>query len=288
MKQSNRPRHMTYLLAAFSASMLGMRGSAAPPSQAPIEPPPITMSGPPQGVRFFSSPNRQVHMRAYWVADERQLLISSYHQSAAPTAKTAELYKVRYWPTCTNRLADGSLLVCGKGPRNGNTIIERWRFGPPVYPLAITTPGSPGIGAGPLLDVDEVYDQKVTGRDLVERIVPLWGSTHERALAMFADSDDVYSIDLESGGLLLIASPLVKPDSVHAPILSRVDTAWSRELVSGAYVYAFEDKDVSDGATPYLFVLYDNNKDGIIDANAVLTKTTFDALGYGSAASWVP
>jgi hypothetical protein len=245
-----------------------------------VQPPPSNLVGPMSGALFYKSTDGVFHARAFIDVDNKSVRITSYKiTTPGQPEKQTQIIKVRYWPTSIAELSNGTLCVAGKGPRNGNTIVETWAFDPPAQT-------GTSWKAASLRAIDEVYNELAAGRDVVESMIPLWGGPAAALLVKFNDSKDVYSLTL-TGAYALVASPLFHQGVVYAPFLSTADGAWGGELVNGGFIYSFFLKEVPDPQASSMLLLEDSNKDGVIDGSVILTGAQFTALGYNLDAAWV-
>jgi hypothetical protein len=254
--------------------------------QAVQPPPPMGTGRQPYGERFFESPDKQFSMRAQYSGEDRTLSLISYYAGGAQPIKVYSSQPLRYWPTCVRELSNGVLLVAGKGARFGNTIIEVMRFGPPsLGPLS--TPSAPVLIPGPFLEVDEIVNHKLVGKELVEEMQCMLPS-RTKLLVRYHDSDDVYVLDVGDGTELLFASPTAKPGALHIPLLAQDGlVVWSRQRVAGGVVYGFQRTDVTDPAAQSRALLFDMDSNGSIETWSMYSVETYDAAGYSSPGTWV-
>lgn len=261
--------------------------SASVPQSPPVSPPSKEFASGVLGTPFYKSVDGLLRLRASFDSANPEVVIKSSYRSPAGYRKAWTTIKTAYWPTCVRELQNGVLLVAGKGRRYGNTVVEVWTFSPPAVPSVATV--SQGVVPGELTDVNPVYSGNDSGRQIVREALPVWGGA-PRALLQFDDSRDVYSVDIESGAIAMIASPDPARAAPHqaavVPLLSQTDRGFAGQLADGGYVYQFSIGRAAAGI-PSRVLLRDMNQDGAIELTESLTTTQWTALGYDVAAVWV-
>jgi hypothetical protein len=175
----------------------------------------------------------------------------------APPQFVSESFDLNYWPTAVCRITDDRLrtgrdiLVAGKRPSTGTTIIERWQ-------LTLSSPGSPTVVTKSLLS-----DNNAAGRRVVRTLEPVNG-IEGKAFVQFHDSDSLYLIDALTGQLGLVASaadqPKLADDRLKSIMSGRIGTQ---------YVYVYQS-DFTFGGDGGALVMRDDNADGMIESWSVL------------------
>jgi hypothetical protein len=214
-------------------------------------------------------------IRAYCEA-KRVEVTWSWSQSGtfAPSdVSVTESFAVGYWPTAVEAVASGKLVVAGK-ERAGDTRIEVWTTRAPL--VVQPAPGSSGTtklqGQG-LDNIDVVYDDQVSGKDIVRGIVNQRGLTNS-VLLQFHDSRVLYSLrwDAMPGVLTSVLTPSAQP-----ALSGDFDSYAGGNHQTAGYVYVFSNLE-DLGLTPWL-VLTDSNRDGTIDTSEVLTSAQYISRG---------
>jgi hypothetical protein len=187
---------------------------------------------------------------------EKSLSIQWSHGSASERVFHREAFALDYWPTAAARLSDSrlstgiSIVVAGKEPESGATRIERWEFAHPQLP----GPATPSAVTRTVL-----FAEDVAGKRGVRLLAPVNG-VQAKAFVHFADSDDFYLLDGQSGGLTLLATPVQVPKLTSDALLF----VSSGRTKAGRYVYVYQSEfQTSDQGA---LVLYDDEGDGSIEA----------------------
>ncbi len=177
---------------------------------------------------------RQVYF--HWAFDQNGERIDSTQALAVP-----------FWPTAADFI-DGKLYVAGRPPQNARTRIERWTI---TFPPPPTTPTDYAVS----ISKKVIYDEgSPTGQTTVRFLRQIKGASG-KALVQFAESNDVFELDLITGARALIVSARAYYTKSGGP---RVDPV----------------------------VLLDVDKNGTIDTWSEMTPVEFDAA-LGSPRDWI-
>ena len=272
------------LAVSVSVAILLLFGSAGSQSTGP---PPQVISGY-NGLRpadyFFASLEVETHMDT-----TGRLITREYSyldaQGQTEVVETLEL-PVNYWPTSVVSLKNRHLIVSGK-TTSGRTKIEEWVFDGALIEQLMSG-GSTSIVGGQLTSKRLVSSEFVSGRDMVQAMAELRGSTPPSILAMFYDSKDIYEVGLATGAKRLLASP--NPSSGASFVEPLLGTGrlrrdiLAREHISDGFVYFLREDTgtvLPDGpGDPSLIILKDVNKDGVIDEIAGMTQPQWALSPY--------
>lgn len=251
-------------------------------------PPPDTLACNSYGIALYKNAAGSLGMRASYnlTACKVNIDLSSYTSGQGSSLHRHDEYALRYWPTSVVQIDSLKLAVAGKSRRSGNTIIEIWTFATPSVPAAQVPGQPPAITGGALETVEEVYSESTSGRELVQRMMPLWGGAHTRLLVQFVDSKDVYSLDAVTGQVALVASPVTKPGALKIALLTSVQACSAGELATGGFVYRFRIVPPPVNQ-PSNVLLRDADKDGVIEGFELLTAAEFEQRGYCEASAWI-
>lgn len=166
-----------------------------------------------------------------------------------------EGFDLAYWPTAAARVSDQRLttgtnmVVGGKRPSLGNTLIERWE---------LQFSAVPSLAAPTSVTKTTLFDANVAGKRGVRFMTPVNG-VQDRVFVQFDDSNAFYSLNTVNGQLTLMAT------STEVPTLSYKGLKLMSSGKIGAtctYVYQCNFS-VTDGGS---VVMSDTNCDGLIDA----------------------
>lgn len=186
-----------------------------------------------------------------------------------------------FWPTEVSSAGPGRLAVAGKETLSGNTVIEIWTFSlPDPFPTPFIEEGSgelqyPTINI-PVATRRKVFDQHVTGKDLVRTMFALQGVANS-LFVQFWDSRDLYAFDYATQVMTLVLSPDLHDGVSREPALnSDYLDRWSAQHATQGYVYLFSPK--GDKSLD-LLGLFDLDLDGVIDQHQTLTREEFKEKG---------
>ncbi len=173
-----------------------------------------------------------------------------------------------------------ALLIGGIDKETRETVIQKMTLGwPTTSPQPITKQetgvSSVAISFPSPIDGGELYREDIAGRRHVVAVVGLRreGRSMARALVLFNDSNDLYTIDLQSGQLELVASSTLANGQLGLlPALSsRVHHGlWFGDRSGVGYTYALK---LNDWAKHSPIILADTDKDGTLDVPYTLTDT---------------
>lgn len=195
--------------------------------------------------------------------------------------RSAELQEIHtsYWPTSIVELADGkSLAVAGKR-QGGNTIIEFWHILAPELVPKDEAKTEYLLKPAAVERVDTIYDTAAKGRDLVVHLVRKLG-TSPALLVQFADSRDVYDVDLAAKppAFKLVASPNAAASIPAVPqLVQRYTRVLSADHATRGYVYAFANDEHESVAA---LVLLDADRNGALDGSLVVPPDKWAADGW--------
>ncbi|NOT31798.1 MAG: hypothetical protein HOP15_15235 [Planctomycetes bacterium] len=166
-----------------------------------------------------------------------------------------EPFDIAYWPTAAARVTDTRLtngthvLVAGKRPGVGTTVIERWEF---------AFPGLPSAETPTVVSKTALFDANVVGKRVVRLMEPVNGVVG-KIFVQFHDSDSLFLVDATTGQFTLVGTPATVPmladDALCAMSGARVGAT------SYAYFYQSNFAVLDHG----VLLCYDNNADGVID-----------------------
>lgn len=202
---------------------------------------------------------------------DKALVIHWRHRPSG--AALEQRIALAYYPTTAILLAPGTLLVGEKNPR-GATLVQAIDFQPPsAFAMA---GGGTALVANPITAIRTLYDESTPRRDMVRRLV-VNRADPGRAFIWFADSSDLYSLELDTELLELVASPQAEAGALHIPDLADPFTRiWARNHAALGFVYVF-DNEFAEHRDP--LVLMDTNRDGQLDSFAVTDGPTWVSLG---------
>lgn len=185
-----------------------------------------------------------------------------------------------YFPTRAIFLSDGRLCVAGKRGR-GATTLDLLEIVPPSRVQDLyTLPRN--LDASATKSVTTVFEARQVGQDMV-RLVNENMTNPDWLFVQFWDSRDLYSLDLTSGAVTLVASPTAQGSAIHAPSLV-VDYSVinRRDHIRSGYLYIMA---LESGGAP-IVVLVDSDRDGVLDDCLELTAGEWGSQGYGDAANY--
>ncbi len=206
-------------------------------------------------------------------------------------------FTTRYWPTACCVLDNSSLVVCGK-TQAGDTIIELWPLEwPDPMPLPVTSiqTGVTKVGiALPMLGTKTtLYTGNAVGKQLVRNACGIRRSTGSAAnlLIQFDDSNDIYTLDLTTHALALLASATNSGGALGiVPSLATGEQDYVEfgDKIGGAetgYTYTFGYTRWGSPMCVYdpnyqTLILLDANRDGIIEATRYYTNDQRVAGGW--------
>ncbi|MEX1023635.1 MAG: hypothetical protein WD226_01040 [Planctomycetota bacterium] len=193
--------------------------------------------------------------------------------SAAGKEVVIATYDLAYKPTCIAAGLGGRLYVAGVD-QEGDTIIERWDFEYPNWPVtrAVALERSSVITAS---------KEQVSGRHGVANMFPLFAN--DRIVVKFSDSNEVWMQRAICGGWEKVASP-TDTSVLHVPALAQVHRH------SDTLVHVTDGVFLSLGSLEAneLIYLVDSNYDNSVDRFMVLGQGEAEAAGYKARESWVP
>lgn len=256
------------------------------------ERPPSALACQGSGVRIYSNADHSLWMRARYELDERRVEIACIYDTPDPGfTRRDDRYPVRYWPTCVRPLDNTHFCVAGKSALTGNAILEIWTLAPPEFVHASDPKALATISGGRVTGIEELYDSAVDGRMLVDEILPIHAEGQKRALVRFFDSGEVCAMDLGTGALKLVASPVARPASFTIPLLAIARVGDAGGLANGEWAYTFRvpgktDNDAPGGEEPRIVMLWDRNHDGTIESFETMSAAEYTRRGYSAPNVW--
>jgi hypothetical protein len=251
-------------------------------------PPPVALSWDEEhGAAQLKFPGIGVTGRVSYDLYQKRVTVSWMKQPGRTSNQ--QRITVSYWPTAMAVLSDGKTLIIAGKRRNGNTVIETWRFHMPLVLL----PTPPATGSAHLQDavIDEIttiYDAAVQGQDMVAHLFAK-PTEPTSALAQFYDSRSVYQLNFAAApaSCTLVAVPSGGSGSVlTVPRLAdNFTSVWSADHVTKGYVYFFVN-DESGSINP--LALIDANRDHAIDSWSSVSASQWISDGWATWANYVP
>tara|TARA_R110002073_G_scaffold185344_1_gene343922 strand:+ start:253 stop:1173 length:921 start_codon:yes stop_codon:yes gene_type:complete len=240
------------------------------------------------GVVTYNTVTRNIHSdwmtAATWDADgEPQGVISNVRHS----------WSVSFFPTDVARVDDSTLLVAGK-LRGTETVIELWKFKWPstMPPVTTNSNGDAVVKAAEprLVSRKEIYRGDDQGRRVVSKLIMMRGGD-DLALIQFDDLDAVFTLNLTTGALTLIASPTGgTPLGLVHGLADKHPFIWSAEHSTAGHIYVMGSHRVpwaTAEVLPDALVFVDSNRDNVIDHVDVVSVADWDASIYGKASNYV-
>lgn len=174
---------------------------------------------------------------------------------------------------------------------DNRTVIEKWTFGSAsgsytqsadawrlTWDFRIATRTS----------VERLYSDVRAGRDLVWGMFDLHGHSTLNLLIQFWDSKDVYRFDVMNRTLEKVASPTDdRPDIIYEPALANesYQSRWEATHIATGYIYIFGCRHYQRCDT---LMLYDTDKDGILDGSKLMSEDAWVQGSYHESASYEP
>lgn len=200
---------------------------------------------------------------------------------------------VAYWPTEACELGPNRICVAGKYD-SGKTVLEIWTLkddetlpqpygnvqtGEMTYPKSLVIP---------IEQRSVVYLQDTPGRDTVRNL--FWNrATGHKVFVQFANSNDLFELDTQSGQIAkVLAAQSGEPSVEHVPELAiGYNDRWDAEHIIHGYVYFLGYANNTHRWEG--FVLYDSDKDGVLDPGAaqVLDTAEWHNLGFDNGDLYV-
>jgi len=208
--------------------------------------------------------------------------------------KVSQEISRRYFPTACCALDSSTLLIAGVHS-NGKVLIEKvelvWPSPMPSVVIDTATgitsvnPVVPSVG-----QTTALYESDLQSGGLIRCMskVNRQGEAMTQALFMLDESNDVFTVDLSSGAVSLLASPTDASASLGlVPLLSGKDQTSISAMdhrVQG-YTYAFRrnlglQPTVSDPSIPSILILVDSDRDGDMDAPLQLSPDDYMAQDW--------
>ncbi len=193
-----------------------------------------------------------------------------------------KVFRLSYWPTAAVSIGSefGKFVVAGKA-QSGATRVELFVLEPPAIGVA-TLPGTGQVVATVteprISQVSKVFEQNAVGLDMIQTASPNLADPGNRVFLQFWDSKKVQELNIASGTLTAIASPVSGAAPLHAPSLQAdLDLVQRFNHVDHGYVYAFQKADLGSLGTMFL----DSNRDGTLDTVHPLTLQVWESMGLG-------
>ncbi len=207
----------------------------------------------------------------------KQYSLKWRHDSGAFALQSIAL---SYYPTAARFLEPGDVCVAGK-QRLGATTVEIFGIVPPTVTVDATT-GETSLGLQAITKIDNVFDERATGKDMVRLMFPSF-DTPSIVFVQFWDSLDLYSIDITSSTHSLVASTASQAGILHAPGLGRrYMLVRQYDHVAQGHLYVMSGVTDSDP----ILVFADADRDGAIDSEFELTAAQWESQGYQDAANY--
>lgn len=184
---------------------------------------------------------------------------------------------VGYWPTAAEVVAPDTLLVAGVDPGSGNTVVEVWKFRPPL--VRQEPPASPESGRVALdaLRPPTITKIRDAPGDTIEMILRNRGDP-ARAFLLLGQSNELHEIDWTATdpSPRSVLSPTTEPS-----LAQEYDTCFTGDHSSQGYVYVLSDEESFGRVRP--LVLIDDDRDGNIDLHLAMTRAEYDARDLSDA-----
>ncbi|MDH5493924.1 MAG: hypothetical protein OEY14_18380 [Myxococcales bacterium] len=200
-----------------------------------------------------------------------------------------QIVETSFYPTSIRWIArNGGIrfVVSGKRPLAWATVVEEWILEEPRV-LVEASLGVKHFGRARVRQVTSIYDAAVPGRDMV---LASWrdGVDEDRMLLQFWDSRDVYALDLDTGGLEILASPVEGHAPVWQPDLSAhthrgYPGIWSRNHAAFGVIHVMP----CDVDPERWLILIDANRDGTPESSLLADDDTWSVLGFDLAANYL-
>lgn len=286
------------LAAVFTSDLGDQRGSAddAPPRTEPSTPSMpsghLLLGGDGRSLEIRTYPN-DISCSAYLLAEKRTIAfrwakgtgVSSF--GTGPVASTWREQPLRFWPNCVEWISDDALLVSGVSPRTGRTIIEVWEYETPQgAPDALPVTSASGRTETQWLLPSRTAIDTVFDSDDVDRQVMTLAKENKgrpgHVFVRFDSSDDLLELELATGDLHVVASPVAGAAPLHVPELANAGP-WDvgaggvvHQSAGFAYVITTHLYDAPD---PIVIVFLDADRDGTLDAVDTTDTTGYHYLG---------
>jgi hypothetical protein len=188
------------------------------------------------------------------------------------SVRQSQTRSTTYWPTAVEVIGSDRILVAGKDPETGATLIETWTLRAPKFEVPPPTPElwpQPDLAA----EVALVHRSATADRDIVRAMLAVRGKPSS-VFVHFYDSRDLYEFDWSAPqkpmSLVLSAKsqPLLSTDGWNS--------CWGGDHKTHGFVYVFAELDCVP-TVPSL-VLVDSNRDGVVDSHG-MDLAKFHELG---------
>lgn len=269
-------------LSALTALAIGALAIATPPgtSQSQWEP----YLGP--KTIFFKSQDREVYFQnvpgGLWnvafSGDVTDSVVSIDWTERSTGDVSHQAFALAYWHSAVALDDDGlGFLVAGKR-RNGNTVIDHYRYPPPTAGQS-----SGGLTGASAISITNLYDDAVEGRDMVCAMERLAGSNGDLALIQFYDSHDIAVLDMsgQTPTVTTLASPNAIPSMSAAVIPELSERAhFSVDVYNHAnhgYTYMLQSAFPGD----HNIVITDPLKNGTSLQFHAIHSALWDTSGFG-------
>lgn len=209
-------------------------------------------------------------------------------------------YPVAFYPNLAEVIDANTLLVAG-ATADQESIIEKWTLKwPAVEEEPALDPQTGKLSVEVILPVEITTQLIFLGgtRNDPQFIRAMCGvATQEdgvvASLVLFHESNELYTLDLGSNELSLLADPMLDQGWLGMiPELGRhyYDGVLRSEKVSGEFIYKFlrnpRRNDINENGQPSL-VLLDANQDGVLDGHLVLTADEWVTQGWADVNNYV-
>lgn len=214
---------------------------------------------------------------AYYT-NSKKLTMSWRHSTGASATQDIAL---SFYPTALFRGGVDLLFVGGRN-QLGQTVIQSMMYVPPT--VTIGSGGVVTIGTASVTGINVLYHEKTVGRDMV-RFMRATLYNPSKLVVQFWDSRDLYTLDTASGAYVKIASPTSGAGVLQVTHLQdHFDKMWFAEHVSYGYVYVLLSAK-HNSVDP--LVIYDTNKDGVLDGYLSIPRDQWATCGFESAFDFV-
>jgi len=318
MKLSKSSILVGHFVAILTLSLpsVAQSGSGAGSVSSPIDvtdvPSELRLTGMPGRIRVgyqsaginLSASKRTVELR--WVSDlyQNQEPNPSVRMDWATKTKGGSIVNqqvqtisVQFYPTACAKIDDSSILVSGMKPSNGADVVQKWTFSwagglPSPY---VNSNGYDEVDISiPNVSKSTVYlgaDPKIATWSTICGIAVLRKSIGlpQEAVIMFRKPSELALLDLNSGGLRLLAGSSVN-SGPFASVSSLGQGQFSgirvKDHVADGFVYRLlvgrSEFASMPGATDVTeLLLIDSNRDGALDSFKELSPAAYEAQGYG-------
>ncbi|MBL8857090.1 MAG: hypothetical protein JNL28_01115 [Planctomycetes bacterium] len=234
--------------------------------------------------------NRQIRMD--WRRCEPTGAIAATQASAR--SATSEVFATPYWPTYVVVIDDYNLCVAGVA-RGGDVVLEHWSFGtttaqgssaPSIQRCLVDGTGTPQHVwvLPPRNRVNELLRDPASAAGPIRALLRDPADA-EHVYVWFDGTKSLSRVQLTTGISAVCAATRAQPGVLEVSWLSaEFDTFTSGDYVGKGFCLFFGQRTASaDGSVSPGLALVDSNRDGVLDAFAVLTQASWIHDGWASA-----